>query len=217
MQEANYISITEFQQMNPELDFTGYDNTTISGMITRASRFMDNYLQYSLTIENVQNEKTEASISADGNLIVFTRKFPIVEVTAIALKLGTVQLDLNLTDGNGNARYEIPSRARSILYPYQEISMTGTFSIRNFYQLREREIYTMTSYRAGYETIPDDLKDACSLLAKDVFIRQSNPMDLKSVSQGAVAMSWNDRSETGDTVWKKQAKDILNSYRKYYA
>ena len=218
MTSVPYISVTEFKQYNPEIDFSNYTDPTISGMIQRASAQIDNFLQYSLTIEDVTNETNEAMVSSNGNLVIYTRKFPVQSVASISLKLGTVHLDLNLTDGSGNPRYDIPSRGRSITYPYQEISMTGVFSIRNFLQLRDREIFSKIAYRAGYETIPDDIKDACNLWTKDIFIRQANPMDIRSVNQGGIAMSFRDRGgdlDNGDSTWIKQAKSILQSYRKY--
>lgn len=214
MNNTNYISTSEFVDMNPELDFSLYSEATISGMISRASKNVDNYLQYSLGVEDVVGEKQEASVSNNGNLVVNTRKFPIISVSSVSLKLGTVNLALNLTDGAGNARYDIPSRARSFTYPYQEIAMTGTFSIRNFFQLRGVEIFTVVSYRAGYATIPDDIKDAVSLWAKDIFLRQSNPMGVKSITQGAISITYNDRNADGDSVMVAQAKSILNDYRR---
>lgn len=218
MNSANYITVAEFQTMNPELDFTGFSDPTISGMIRTASQGMDNYLQYSLAVEDIVAEKNEALVNSHGNLMIFTRKFPIISVSAVSLKLGTVNTDLSLTDGAGNARYEIPDRARNIVYPYQELAFTGTFSIRNFYAIRGLQIYTKVSYRAGFVTIPDDVKDACSLWTRDIFTRQANPMDLKSINQGAISMSFRDLDpDTGDARWLKQAKSILSSYKKYTA
>lgn len=217
MNSANYISNAEFADMNPELDLSNYSPLTISGMIQRASAQMDNYLEYSLGIEEISSEKSEAIITREGNLMVFTRKFPVVSVSAISLKLGTVSLDLTLTDGSGNARYDIPYRARSVTYPYQEISMTGTFSVRNFMQIRGREIFSVISYRAGFETIPSDLKDACSLITRDIFIRQANPQDLSSATQGATSQAFRAKDEVGDSSWVKQAKEIMKSYRRLTA
>ena len=80
------------------------------------------------------------------------------------------------------------------------------------------QIFTKTSYRAGYDTIPDDLKDAVNLWTKDIFIRQSNPMDLVSASQGAVSMQFKNRAlnpDSEDSKWIQDAKGILQSYRKY--
>ena len=202
--------------MNPETDFTNYTAATISGMISRASKWVDNYLQYSLGVEEITSEKEEAVVSSDGNLIIYTRKRPLQSVSAISLKLGTANIALSMADGNGNARYDIPSRQTHVVYPYQEIAFTGTLSIRNFYQLRGITIYAVISYRAGYETIPDDIKDAVNLVTKDIFIRQANPMDLAGMTQGAISMSFRDR-DGGESDMIRDAKAILQDYKKVFS
>lgn len=209
MNAANYITVTEFQNMNPEVDFSNYNDTTISGMIKSASAGMDNFLNYSLGIETITDEKNEAIVDSEGNLRVFVRKMPVQSVSALQLKLGTVSLDLQLTTG-GTDRYEIPTRGSYVLYPFQEVALTGTFSVRNFYQMRGRTIYTKMTYVAGYATIPQDIKDACNLWTKDIFIRQANPMDIKGTNQGAIGMSFKDDKES---KWLTQAKEILFKYQ----
>lgn len=216
---GNYITNAEFQALNPNLDLSAFPVATISGMITAASAEIDNYLQYSLWAEQILNETNEAMVSSNGNLIIYTRKFPVVAVSAISLKLGTVHLDLTMLDGKGNPRYDIPSRAKSILYPFQEISMTGVFSIRNFYQLRDREIYARVSYTAGYSTIPNEIKLACSLLTRDMIVREMmNPALASSANQGGISTSWSVMSDgSGDSQLMDQAKQLLQSYRKFWS
>ena len=212
---ASYISVTEFQQYNPELDFTAYSTATLSGVISRASKWVDNFAQTPLDLRAVTNEKTEAVVNSNGNLIIHTRQYPIQSVSAISLKLGTASYTLSLADGNGTARYDIGSRGTYILYPFQEVAFTGTLSIRNFYQLRNVNIFSVISYIAGYETIPDDIKDACNLIAKDIFIRQSNPMDLSNLTQGGITVSYRPRDD-GDSDSVRDAKQILQDYRRPY-
>lgn len=216
---GNYITNAEFQALNPNLDLSAFPAITISGLITAASAEIDNYLQYSLWAEQVLNETNEAVVSSNGNLLIYTHKFPIVAVSAISLKLGTVHLDLTMLDSHGTPRYDIPSRARSIMYPFQEISMTGVFSIRNFYQLRDREIYAKVSYTAGYSIIPNEIKLACSLLTRDMIVREmANPSLASSASQGGISMSWSMTQDgSGDSQLMDQAKNLLQSYRKFWS
>jgi len=142
MNEANYITVEEFKDWNPEIDFGQYADTTISGMIKRASKRIDTYLGYSLKIETLSDEQIEtAAVSSDGDLLIFPRKIPIVSISAIKLKLGSYESSLDLTDGNGNAMYDIPEPRHYILYPYQEIQLTGKVSIRNFYDLRQKTFF----------------------------------------------------------------------------
>lgn len=212
MNSAPYISVTDFQNMNPEMDFSQYTPTTISGMIVRASAWVDNYLQYSLSIEDIVEEKSEAAIDSEGNLRIFTQKMPVQSVSSLKLKLGTSVLDFSLTDGAGQPKYEIPTRGTYVLYPQQEIALTGNFSIRNFTYLRGRTIFSVISYRAGYETIPQAIRDAVNLKTKDIFIRQANPLDVKSVQQGAISYDFRDRDETGESDMEKDAKRLLEEY-----
>jgi hypothetical protein len=214
MSNANYITVTEFKSFNPELDFSQYTDTTISGMIQRASGNVDNYLQYSLDQEDIVDEQNEAMISSNGNLMLYTRKVPVTSVSKVNITLGTVNFNLTLTDGAGNPRYNIPSRGNYVIFPYQEIALAGTFTIRNFFQLRGLQIFTKISYHAGYSTIPYTIKDAVNLWTKDIFIRQSNPMDLAQMSQGQMNMRFRDLSDEGDSSLVMKAKNLLNSYRK---
>lgn len=214
MNKANYITVTEFKEYNPELDFTNYSDATLSGVITRASQTVDNFLQYSLSIESISNEKNEATVSSNGNLIIYSRKLPIISVSAVTIKLGTVNLNLTLTDGAGNQNYDIPSRGSYVIFPYQQMQITGTFSIRNFYQMRGLQLFSVMSYVAGYDTIPADIKDAVNLFAKDIFIRQANPMDLSSTTQGAISMGFRGKNDYGESSLIKQGKSILQSYRR---
>jgi hypothetical protein len=55
--------------------------------------------------------------------------------------------------------------------------------------------------------------DAVTLLVKDIFIRQSNPMNLTSITQGGIQMAF-DQKEGGKSVLVQQAEAILSPYRR---
>jgi hypothetical protein len=211
MIKANYISVDEFKDWNPETDFSDYSVVTLSGMIARASDWVDNYLGYSLMIEDIENELTEATVTTDGDLIIFPRKIPIVAVYKIGLKLGQYDTDLILEDESGTY-YDIPEPRHHIVYPFQQLQLTGKVALKDLLQVRTRLYFTQISYRAGYETIPDAIKDAVNLVAKDIFMRQANPMGLGSVSQGGISMSY--RSGESDLI--KRAKELLEPYVRRY-
>ena len=211
MIKANYISVNEFKDWNPETDFSDYSVVTLSGMITRASDWVDNYLGYSLMVEDIENELAEATVTTDGDLIIFPRKIPIVAVYKIGLKLGQYDTDLVLEDESGKY-YDIPEPRHHILYPFQQLQLTGKVALKNLLQVRTRLYYTQISYRAGYEKIPDVIKDAVNLVAKDIFMRQVNPMGLGSVSQGGISMSY----QSGESDLIKRAKELLEPYVRRY-
>ena len=211
MIKKNYISVDEFKEWNPETDFSNYSITTLSGMITRASAWVDDYLNYSLMIEDIENELAEATVTTDGDLMIFPRKIPIVDVYKIGLQLGQYDTDLVLEDESGKY-YDIPEPKHHILYPFQQLQLTGKVALKDLLQVRTRLYYTQISYRAGYETIPDTIKDAVNLIAKDIFMRQVNPMGLGSVSQGGISISY----QSGESYLIRRAKELLEPYVRRY-
>jgi len=208
MLKANYITTAEFQSYNPEIDFSNVPDATISGMIARGSRAVDNYINFSLFTETVVNEKSSAIINSDGDLVLFPQKLPIQSLQSAVITKGSYKMNLILTDGAGNPVYDIVGQR--IIFPFQQMQTTGTFSIRNFYQMRERGFYTVLSYTAGYDVIPDDLKDACNLMAKDIWARQANPIGIKRMTQGAITMEYSQND--GDSDMVSDAKQILENY-----
>lgn len=211
MIKANYISTDEFKSWNPETDLSAYNVTTLSGMITRASAWVDDHLNYSLKVENITNEiNSDAKITSDGDLVIFPKKIPIVSVSKIELKLGSYASELSLTDGDGNLLYDIPDPEHHILYPFQTIQATGTLSISSFYDLRTRQFYVRLTYRAGYATIPDAIKDATNLVVMDILVRAKNPIRARNVSQGGISMAF----KVGDSGLILDAKRLLDSYKK---
>ena len=210
MNKANYISVTELQGYNPNMDFSKYSTTVLSGIITRASDFVDEYLNYSLKVEDVVDETCKANATTDGDLLIFTKKIPIISVSKIELKLGTYTSNLSLVDGDGEAKYDIPDSQQHIRYPYSQIELAGTVSLTNFYDVRNRHYYARISYKAGYYDIPSGIKDAVSLIALSKITIPSNPQRLRSASQGAISMSYDNR----ESIMMKDAKEILNKYKK---
>lgn len=208
MLKASYISNSEFLAYNADIDFSNVPAATVSGMISRASRWVDNYLNYSLALESITHEKSQAVINSDGDLVLFPQKLPIISLQSAVIKKGSYQMNLILTDGSGNPVYDIVGQR--IIFPFQQMQTTGTFSIRNFYQLRERLFFTDLSYTAGYDTIPDDLKDACNLVAKDIWARGANPLGVKKLTQGAISMEYSQKD--GDSDMVVDAKTILDNY-----
>ena len=212
MNKENYLSVDEFKEFNPEIDFSAYEIATLSGMITRASAWVDNYLNYSLKVEDITDELAEANVTTDGDLMIFTRKIPIVSVSKIGLKLGEYDTSLEIEDSSGNKYYDIPEPQHHILYPFQQLQLTGKVALKNLLQVRTRLYFTQVSYRAGYETIPDAIKDAVNLVTKDIFQRQRNPVGVSGVSQGGISITY----RAGESVLLKDAKRLLEPYVRRY-
>lgn len=203
----NYITTTEFEGYNQETDFSQYNDITISGMVSRASRWVDGYVGYSFDDESIISEKLEVHISSDYDLVIFTKKIPITAVNAIKLTLGTYNFALDLVSGSGVEKYDIPEPKSHILYPISQLSGAGSLYAKQYIEMRDRVVFTEVSYQAGYAIIPDDIKDAVNLITKDIFIRQVNPMQLKSTSQGGIKL------EYGQSSLAKNATEILDRYK----
>ena len=205
---ANYITTDEFFAFNPDVD-SSTAVATISGIITRASAYVDNFLQYTLPVETIIGEQNEASVSTDGNLKVFTLKKPIISISAISLKSGEYDLDLPLLNPSGNPLYDISFRKNCVVCSSQSL-----------YQVRGYSHYSKITYTAGYLVIPDDIKDAVGLIAKDIYNRASNPLGAQSMSQGGISVSFSksNRFESrAKSANLELAEEILSSYQRITA
>lgn len=214
MVKANYITVDEFTNFNPGIDTSRYTTTTISGMISRASSWIDNYLGYSLQAEPIVGEVSEGIIDSYGDLVVFPKKIPVISVQGIRITRGTNFIDLNLVDVNNTSRINLADEAKYIVYPREEFSFQGASIIVNFYELRGTPFSVDLDYTAGWNTIPDDLKDACNLITRDQFARSANPLGASRIQQGAVSYAFDNgsRGSDGDSDNIRDAKQILNNY-----
>lgn len=210
MNTISYISLSEFQAYFPDIDVSKYSTTTLSGMIGVASKRVDNFLNYSLGIEDIINEDNESTVDTDGNLLIFTSKLPIVSLSSVTFKLGSYSNTTTLIDGNGVKMYDIPNPKAYIIIPYQQINVTGNISVVDFYSLRNRRFITRVSYRAGYETIPDDAKYATMLYLKDMIGKRHNPLGASSFGQGGINVAF--RAGESDDI--ADAEKILTDYKR---
>ena len=208
----NYISNQQFADFSPEVDTTLYNSATISGMITRASAAMDDYIGYSLLREDITDEKCQGMVDADNNLVVYTRKRPINSVSSVEIVKGTYSGALTLTSG-GKATYDIPVTRDRVVFPGADATLQ-TVSIIDWGALRTTNFYTEVSYNAGYYgyEIPQPVQDACQLWVMDIIARKQNPSGATSIKQGGIAMSFAQRSGESDLI--KDAHALLAPYRR---
>jgi len=212
MSEVNYIRVEEFKEWNPEIDFSSYTDITLSGMISRASRWVDDYLGYSPIAEDVEGEVTDALVNTDNDLLIFPKKIPLIRLDRVVILLGNTETEINLIDSNGNEIYNIPEPRNYALIPFLYLQLLGKAMFRVPSILRQRQFFVKIDYRGGYEELPLSIKDATNLVAKDIFMRQSNPMYLTSVSQGGISMSF----QAGETYLLQRAKELLEPYVRRY-
>lgn len=217
----NYIGLTDFQNEWPQLYgqiSNLYTETTLSGLISKASRKVDSIIGYPLYRQTVTNEKAEAKIDNQGNVIIFPKHAPVISVTSIQLVWGTENANLVLTDANGNNHYDIEEtydglHPRIIWQAGQAGLSSGTTILSNLWNLREfSNIFTKISYVAGFESVPDDIKEATVLLMSDILAARSNPLGAKKVQQGAISISYSERNGKSDLV--EDAESLLQKYKK---
>lgn len=212
MIKANYISNDEFIERNPGVDVSQFSTATLSGMITTASDKVDNFLEYTLPIETIANEKVEGYVDSDTNLVVFPRKQPIQAVRGIDVVKGSDRITLSLTNGAGNDRFDLPEPRNYVLYPDAELSVTSVSIIGSFRDLMFINFYTELDYDCGYETVPEWGKESTELYLLDTLARRQNTAGAKKIKQGGIAIEYSERSGKSDFVM--DAESILASFKK---
>lgn len=213
MTDNNIITVSEFGNFAPEVDTTRFDNPTLSGFISAASKMASDYLEYTPLAEGVTNEVKMGTIDTRGDLIIFPQKIPIISVSAINIFRGATTVALTL-QSSGTDKFNIDYTSRHIRYPYEEITLQGTPVFSDFLSLRGTQFYTKISYRGGFEVsaLPTSIKQAVVLLTKDLIGNQFNQMGASRISQGSLSFAFEDRK--GESNLVKDAFKLLGPYRR---
>lgn len=211
MSTANYITQAEFQAAHPEVDLNQYTAATVSGMINRASRIIDNYCQVEgLDLDAQVNEKAPAIITKDGDLKIFPRRPPVLSVSGLRLHRGTVDLTLTITSG-GASVLEIPDPETIIVYPNTALALIGTFSINDLRTMLNAGMYSIITYTGGYQTIPEPIKEAAMLYLRDMVNRRLNAAGASSITQGGITIKYSNRDD-GKSDDVQDAESLLDPY-----
>lgn len=187
----------------------------IEDWIAGAEAQVNKYLGYTspsgILLEDIVNERAYGKVDNEGNLLVYTKKQPIVTCSGIQLYKGTSTIDLTLTS-NGTDKYNLSPTSEYIMYASEELSLSGSSLIRNFYELRGSKFFVKVSYQGGYSTVPADIRMATVNLVADIIMRHSNKEGLASITQGRVTKRWLDRRD-GESDFVKDAYNLLRPYR----
>lgn len=212
---TNFISVEEFKTSAPDIDLSRYPDTTISGMINRATARAESYINYSLPYEVVANEKSESYVDADMDLVIFTQKRPVRTVVSVSLVKAQFSADLTLTSGSDNI-YDITKSGDRIVIPGSTVAL-NTVSLIDFNALRGTKFFTNISYGAGFYMYdrPADIIFAICLLTREELSRTYNPTGASRITQGAVTIEY---SNTGRTDGKSDlvvdAENVLRDYKR---
>ncbi|MBP9781695.1 hypothetical protein KBC89_03500 [Candidatus Woesebacteria bacterium] len=213
MTDSNLITVAEISTLAPDLVLTSYDNPTLSGMISGASKQVSDYLRYSPLAETITDELKEAKITSEGDLLIWPEKIPVITLSSLALTKGSSTVTVTLTDGANN-RYNIPQNARHIRFAYGDVLLTGNPSIVNLYALRGTVFYAKYTYRAGFEVsqLPFLFKQATILYLRDSISRTLNPSGATRISQGGISLEFATRKGKSDLI--QDAENLLAPYRR---
>lgn len=214
MTDYNLITVTEFQANVPELDLSQYDAPTISGMISRASKMVSDYLLFTPLQETIVDEVKTAMIDSMGDLVIFPNKIPVVSVSGISIMKGATTVEINLLDGNNTPKYNVDYSGRHIRYPNGELTLQGVPIFTDFMALRGTQFYTKITYTAGWtpSSLPQTIKEACYLFMRDIVSKKFNITGATELSQGGVSYRFSNSS--GKSKFQTEAEKLLNPYRR---
>lgn len=206
----NLITVSGFKLNNPEVDVTPWSDTTLSGYISRCTRWMQNYCEVEgFATQSVTSERAPAAISTMGDLTIYPRIRPIQSVSAVRLVKGGFSTNLTLSGTSGQLYYQMPYPYTSIVYPSSYLAGAGTLMIGGSSQLvslRGAGVFYEIDYTGGYATIPEDLQQACELVLRDYLNRRYNNLGADSVHQGSFGFSM----MKDESMWILEAKEILD-------
>jgi hypothetical protein len=208
---SSILTETELRNLAPDLDLSPYSAATISGMINAATLRMQNFCNVTgFDQQTVTGERTRTKVTTDGDLVVRVKRKPIVSVSAIRISKGAMATDITLTDGAGNALYDIDSSATAVYVTGAGLTYLGRFQdgAMSLVSLRNIRAFTTISYVGGYSTITDDLKQACVLYVRDIVSTKANPSGVDSFSQGSYSVTFTSNS-SGKSKLALQAEQIL--------
>lgn len=212
----NIITNQEFSSIMPMVPIVNYDVPTISGMIAAASAQVADYLGYTPYAEVIVNEQQIGMITSDGDLLIFVKKPPIQSVTSVAITRGTNTVTLqNVDPSTGLTRYNIDYTARTLNYPYEQVTLQGSPILLNFLSLRGAHFYTQMTYRGGFEVsqLPQAIKQATAFLVADLLSTQFNVMGAQMFRQGSMSVQFANGKDF-KSRYVKMAENLLGPYRR---
>ena len=208
----SYITVEEFKTDNPTVDVSQYADTTVSGFITKASKKVDEFVEYTFGQETITDELTEGYINEDLSFTAFPRKIPINNLTSYKIVKGPTEITINLTNGAGTNIFNIPTSKDRAIIPTFDITLS-TVSLIDLRSLLNTDFFAKISYTAGEASVPESVKDATSLYVMDILGRRQNPGGATRVQQGGISISYGgQRSGKSDLV--KDAELLLTKFKR---
>ena len=223
MTGRNYTSLGYCDETDIEnfllLDIDSSFSAQLEDWVAAAEEHVNKYIGYTTASgvlkEAITNENAAGRVDTDGSLVIFPRKIPIVSLEGITLLRGTTTIDLELENGDGDKRYNLPPASDYILFPGDELSISGSSTLTSFYSLRSTKFFSRIDYTAGFDPIPADIRMATVNLTSDMVMRHANKEGLESITQGRVSKRWRQRyfNDFGESDFILDADKLLDHYR----
>jgi len=216
MSYTNRNNLQNFMQIT--ISGTGLEGHIDNVYIPAVEKMINNYCFQPNGFEEVTitREKVQGLVSSDGELYLVAKNKPINTLTEVQIGKGTSFTTLSLTDNDSNTRYDLTPTSH-IIFPNQEISLTGTFTISNFWDLRFKRFWAKLSYTTGFETLPADLVHAATLLLAHIYRKGQddigNKSGLRALSQGQIRYDYLVSTKDAEDELIKEAKSLINHYR----
>lgn len=205
----NLITQSELESYAPDLDLSQYSSATISGMISRASERVRKYCNVEGFFKMaVTAERDKALINPQGELVISFRRRPVVAADVSAIRLVTVDVNQELElESGGSSIFFIPNPGTYMIYPSNYLIAHGTGLI----SFENADLFYEVDYTGGYATdvadLPDDLKEATTLMVRSLVNKRLNPIGANSFTQGRVSMNFGADGMDNNV---KEAHEILN-------
>lgn len=158
MADTVYLTPAEWQAMATGIDFSGLTDPEMEVLIARASRLVNSYVGQSLLLTEYENEQHPWR----NTRRVYLYNWPVTEVTAVRIRIGaetTATLQASEIYTNNTGHYIEASTLALAFGVTPAIISLGLY---------EPEVEV--DYSAGYETIPDDVKDATAIIASSLYL-----------------------------------------------
>jgi hypothetical protein len=220
---ANYLSVSELKEIYCfDLDYSGIPDTTVSGLISSASRYVDNFTyapkgwDFEAVVDEEYDSDTSVHTDADNNLFIPLIKRPLAgtgSVQKITIALGAAVSDLTLASGGVSVLHS-PSPGWNIIYPGNFLASVGTLlGQARLYSLRSYRYFVRVSYSGGYQEIPSDMKQAVALLVRQALSQRFNSTGAVEVRQGSMDIRFTDRGVNDQKPFLVgQAEILLRQY-----
>ncbi len=199
----------------------------LADVLIRASRAIENYCRqgpaggadrmlYAISrSETATGPSLRCAIDPDWQLIIRPWRWPIQTLSAATLQWGSTSGDALALAASAAI---ITTAARRVVVPLAQAISATPATLGGCALSRGASFSANWTYTAGpclgptLADVPDDLRQACYLLAADILTQRQNPYGLSESQQGKLRRSWRMRGDRWTTMLRERAFALLAPY-----